>query len=53
LLSNYNIKYTCTINTRLYTCLMSITRFSLRDKVTLRRLKIHIMERMWFSALWC
>ena len=26
LLSNYNIKYTCTIYTRLYTCLTSITR---------------------------
>jgi hypothetical protein len=44
LLSNYNIKYICTIYTRLYTCLMSVSRYSLRDKVTLRfiytRLKI-------------
>jgi hypothetical protein len=36
LLSNYNIKYICTIYTRLYTCLPSIPRFALRDKVTLR-----------------
>jgi hypothetical protein len=41
LLSNYNIKHTCTIYTRLYTCLMSISRFSLIDKVTLRLLKLH------------
>jgi hypothetical protein len=40
LLSNYNIKYICTIYTRLYTCLASIPRFSLRDKVTLRLLKL-------------
>jgi hypothetical protein len=33
LLSNYNIKYIFTIYTRLDTCLMSISRFSLRDKV--------------------
>jgi hypothetical protein len=33
LLSNYNIKYICTIYTRLDTCLMSISRFSLREKV--------------------
>jgi len=41
LLSNYNIKYICTIYTRLDTCLMSISSFSLRDKVTLRLLKLH------------
>jgi len=41
LLSNYNIKYTCTICTRLDTSLMSISRFSLRDTVTLRLLKLH------------
>ena len=41
LLSNYNIKYICTIYTRLYTCLMSVSRYSLRDKVTLRLLKLH------------
>jgi hypothetical protein len=41
LLSNYNIKYICTIYTRLDTCLMSISRFSLRDKVTLRLLKLY------------
>jgi hypothetical protein len=40
LLSDHNIKYICTIYTRLYTCLMSISRFSLRDKVTLRLLKL-------------
>ena len=31
----------CTIYTSLDTCLMSISRFSLRDKVTLRLLKLH------------
>ena len=41
LLSNYNIKYICTIYTRLNTRLMSISRFSLRDKVTLRLLKLY------------
>jgi hypothetical protein len=41
LLLNYNIKYICTIYTRLDTCLMSISRFSLRDKVTLRLLKLY------------
>jgi len=41
LLSNYNIKYTCTIYTRLDTFLMSISRFFLRDKVTLRLLKLN------------
>ena len=40
LLSNYTIKYICNIYTRLDTCLMSISRFSLRDKVTLRLLKL-------------
>jgi hypothetical protein len=62
LLSNYNIKYICTIHTRLDTCLMSISRFSLRDKVTRRLLKLHfygadVVE--WSRALdirlsdWC
>jgi hypothetical protein len=62
LLSNYNIKYICTIYTRLYTCLMSISRFALRDKVTLRLLKlllkgVDVVE--WSRALdvrlseWC
>ena len=41
LLSNYNIKYICTIYTLLDTCLMSLSRFSLRDKVTLRLLKLY------------
>ena len=41
LLSNYNIKYTCTIHTRSDTCLMSISRFYLRDNVTLFLLKLH------------
>jgi hypothetical protein len=41
LLSNYNIKYTCTIYTRLDICIMSISRFSLWDKVTLQLLKFH------------
>jgi hypothetical protein len=38
------IKYicTCTIYTRLDTCLMSISGFSLRDKVTLRLLKLYL-----------
>ena len=36
LLSNYNIKYICTIYTRLWTCFTSIPRFTLREKVTLR-----------------
>ena len=40
LLSNYNIKYICTIYIRLYTCLTSIPRFALREKVTLRLLKL-------------
>ena len=42
LLSNYNIKYACTIYKRLDTCIMSISRFSLREKVTLRLLKLHL-----------
>jgi hypothetical protein len=42
LLSNYNIKYICTIHTRSDTCLMSISRFYLRDKVPLYfLLKLH------------
>jgi hypothetical protein len=41
LISNYNIKYACTIYTRLDTCCMSISGCSLRDKVTLRLLKLH------------
>jgi hypothetical protein len=41
LLSNYNIKYICTIYIRLDTCFMSISVSSLRDKVTLRLLKLH------------
>ena len=41
LLSSYHNKYTCAICARLYTCLMSISRFSFRDKVTLRLLKLH------------
>jgi hypothetical protein len=63
LLSNYNIKYICTtvtIYTRL--CLMSIPKFALRDKVTLRSLKllfkgVDVVE--WSRALdvrlseWC
>jgi hypothetical protein len=62
LLSNYNIKYTCTIYKCLYTWLMSISRFSLRDKVTLRLLKIHFYGAdmvEWSRALdirlsdWC
>ena len=62
LLSNYNIKYICTIYTHLDTCLMSIARFSLRDNVTLRLLKLYfyivdVVE--WSRALdimlseWC
>jgi hypothetical protein len=62
LLSNYNIKYDCTIYTRIDTCFMSISGCSLRDKVTLRLLKLHfygtdVVE--WSRALdimlsdWC
>jgi hypothetical protein len=62
LLSNYNIKYACTIYTRLDTCFMSISNFSLREKVTLWLLKLHfygadVVE--WSRALdimlsdWC
>jgi len=61
-MSNYNIKYTCTIYIRLDTCLVSISRFSLHDKVTLRLFKLHfcgadVVE--WSKALdirlgdWC
>ena len=45
LLLNYNIKYICTIYTRLDTCSMCISRFSLRDKVTLRLLKLYFNSR--------
>ena len=59
---NVLYKYICTIYTCLETCLMSISRFSLRDKVTLRLLKLHfygadVVE--WLRALdirlseWC
>ena len=41
MLSNYNIKYICTFYIRLDTCLMYISRFSFRDKATLRLLKLH------------
>ena len=61
-LSNYNIKYVCTICKCLDTCHMSISWFSLRDKVTLRVLKLYfygadVVE--WSRALdimlsyWC
>ena len=43
LLSNDNIKYICTIYTRLDTCLMYISRFSLRDKEKLWLLKLHFV----------
>ena len=45
MLSNYNIKYICTIYTRLYTCLTSISRFALREKVTLRIVKRQLLAR--------
>ena len=62
LLSNYNIKYACTIYTRLGTCFMSISGCSLRDKVALWLLKLlfygaNVVE--WSRALdimlsdWC
>jgi hypothetical protein len=62
LLSNYNIKYACTIYTPLDTCFIYISRCSLRDKVTLWLLKLHfygadVVE--WSRALdirlsdWC
>jgi hypothetical protein len=44
LLSNYNIKNICTIYIRLYTCLTSIPRFTLREKVTLGLLKLPVLE---------
>jgi hypothetical protein len=62
LLSNYNIKYVFIICTRLNTCLLSISRFSLRDKVTFRLLKLHFYGAVvveWSRALdirlsdWC
>ena len=62
LLSNYNIKYACTIYIRLDTCLLSISSFSLRDKVTLWLLKLHLYGAdviEWSRALdirlrdWC
>jgi hypothetical protein len=49
LLSNYIIKYTCTIYTRLDICIMSISRFSLWDKVTLQLLKFQLSH--WISKL--
>ena len=62
MLSNYNIKYICTIYTGLCACLTSIPRFALREKVTLRLLKllfygVDVVE--WARALdvrlseWC
>ena len=62
MLSNYNIKYICTIYTRLCTCLTSIPRLTLREKVTLGLLKllfkgVDVVE--WSRALdvmlseWC
>ena len=39
-MSLYIYIYICTIYTRLYTCLTSIPRFALREKVTLRLLKL-------------
>jgi len=62
LLSNYDVKYICIIYTRLDKRRMSISRFSLRDKVTVRLLKLHfygadVVE--WSRALdirpsdWC
>ena len=41
--SNYNIKYICTNYTRLDACLISTSRRSLRDKATLRLLKLHFL----------
>ena len=62
LLSNYSIKYACIIYTRLDTCLMYVSRFSLRDKVTLWLLRLHFYRAVvveWSMALdirlsdWC
>jgi hypothetical protein len=44
-MSNYNIRYICTIYTRLCTCLMSIPWFVLREKVTLRLLEFLFTSR--------
>ena len=43
MLSNDNIKYICTIYTRLDTCLIYISRYSLRDKDTLWQMKLHFV----------
>jgi hypothetical protein len=54
LLSNYNIKYTYTIYTPLDTCVMSISRLSLGDKVTLLLLNLHFYQAdvlEWSRAL--
>ena len=62
LLSNYNIKYACTIYTRLDSCFLSISSFSLREKVTLWLLKLHfygadVVEWSWALDIrlsdWC
>ena len=44
MMSIYDVKYICTIYTRLDTCIMSISRLSLRDKVTLRVLKPYLIN---------
>jgi hypothetical protein len=50
--SNYNIKYICTIYTRLDACLMSISRFSLRYKITLRLLKLYFLYSGCGRVVW-
>jgi hypothetical protein len=51
LLSNYNIRHTCNIYTRLETCIMSISRLSLWEKVTHRLLNLHFY---WADVVgWC
>jgi hypothetical protein len=51
LLSNYNIRHTCNIYTRLETCIMSISRLSLWEKVTHRLLNLQFY---WADVVgWC
>jgi hypothetical protein len=48
-----NSMYICTIYTRLDTCLMSIFRFSLRDKVTLLELYFYNIVQWYVGLLNC
>jgi dolichyl-phosphate-mannose--protein O-mannosyl transferase len=52
-LSNYNIKYICTIYTHLDTCLMSISRFSLRERVRDFRITFALYAKKIFISWVC